>query len=128
MHDRTMSIYAVTYDYSDDAALRDEHRASHREYLAGLAEEGIVLVSGPWGPDEAPGALLIFRGDSVDAVRELGQTVVMVTHELDAAAYADDVLVIADGEIRAHLVDPEPAALVSALRPGTSIAAGGATR
>lgn len=71
MHDRTMSIYAVTYDYSDDAALRDEHRASHREYLAGLAEQGVVLVSGPWGPDEAPGALLIFRGDSVDAVREL---------------------------------------------------------
>ena len=40
------------------------------------------------------------------SVRELGQTVVMVTHELAAAAYADDVLVIADGGIRAHLADP----------------------
>ena len=31
------------------------------------------------------------------SVRELGQTVVMVTHETDAAAYADDVVVITDG-------------------------------
>jgi putative ABC transport system ATP-binding protein len=33
------------------------------------------------------------------SVRELGQTVVMVTHETDAAAYADDVVVLADGLI-----------------------------
>ncbi|GAA3656382.1 ABC transporter ATP-binding protein [Nocardioides ginsengisoli] len=33
------------------------------------------------------------------SVRELGQTVVMVTHETDAAAYADDVIVLADGLI-----------------------------
>ena len=41
-------------------------------------------------------------------VRELGQTVVMVTHELDAAAYADDVVVLADGAVRAHLVGRYP--------------------
>ena len=40
------------------------------------------------------------------SVRELGQTVVMVTHEVDAAAYADDVVVLADGTVRAHLVEP----------------------
>jgi putative ABC transport system ATP-binding protein len=50
------------------------------------------------------------------SVRELGQTVVMVTHELDAAAYADDVVVIADGAIRAHLVDPSTDRLVATLR------------
>ncbi|HEY0814609.1 MAG TPA: ABC transporter ATP-binding protein [Pseudonocardia sp.] len=33
------------------------------------------------------------------SVRELGQTVVMVTHERDAAAYADDVVVLQDGRI-----------------------------
>jgi putative ABC transport system ATP-binding protein len=32
-------------------------------------------------------------------VRELGQTVVMVTHESSAAAYADDVVTVADGRI-----------------------------
>ncbi|MQW74249.1 ATP-binding cassette domain-containing protein [Nocardioides sp. dk4132] len=50
------------------------------------------------------------------SVRELGQTVVMVTHELDAAAYADDVVVLADGAVRAHLLDPTPDALVATLR------------
>ncbi len=49
-------------------------------------------------------------------VREMGQTVVMVTHELDAAAYADDVVVIADGAIRSHLVDPNADQLVASLR------------
>ncbi|MDT0200520.1 ABC transporter ATP-binding protein [Nocardioides sp. AE5] len=49
------------------------------------------------------------------SVRELGQTVVMVTHELDAAAYADDVVVIADGRVRNHLVDPGREALVAEL-------------
>jgi putative ABC transport system ATP-binding protein len=33
------------------------------------------------------------------SVRELGQTVVMVTHEHDAAAYADDVVTMRDGRI-----------------------------
>ncbi len=33
------------------------------------------------------------------SVRELGQTVVMVTHDRDAAAYADDVVTMADGRI-----------------------------
>jgi putative ABC transport system ATP-binding protein len=32
-------------------------------------------------------------------VRELGQTVVMVTHESSAAAYADDVVTVTDGRI-----------------------------
>ncbi len=50
------------------------------------------------------------------SVRELGQTVVMVTHDLAAAAYADDVLVISDGEIRAHLIDPTSDELVATLR------------
>ncbi len=33
------------------------------------------------------------------SVRELGQTVVMVTHDRDAAAHADDVVTMADGRI-----------------------------
>jgi putative ABC transport system ATP-binding protein len=50
-----------------------------------------------------------------ESVRELGQTVVMVTHELDAAAYADDVVVVEDGRVRAHLVEPTTADLLAAL-------------
>ncbi len=40
------------------------------------------------------------------SVREFGQTVVMVTHDPGAAAYADRVLFLADGRLRAELVDP----------------------
>ncbi|WP_107773189.1 ABC transporter ATP-binding protein [Nocardioides sediminis] len=50
------------------------------------------------------------------SVRELGMTVVMVTHELDAAAYADDVVVIHDGLVTAHLTEPAQDELVPALR------------
>jgi putative ABC transport system ATP-binding protein len=54
------------------------------------------------------------------SVRELGQTVVMVTHEVDAAAYADDVVVLADGAVRAHLTDPSSDQLLATLRGGTA--------
>ena len=50
-----------------------------------------------------------------ESVRELRQTVVMVTHELDAAAYADDVVVVEDGRVRAHLVEHATSDLLAAL-------------
>ena len=40
------------------------------------------------------------------AVRELGQTIVMVTHDPVAAAYADRVVFLADGKIVDELLDP----------------------
>jgi uncharacterized protein YciI len=58
-----MTIFAVTYRYSDDVATRDNLRTEHRDYLRRLADQGLLLVSGPFGPDEAPGALLLFRAD-----------------------------------------------------------------
>ncbi|MFE6385967.1 YciI family protein [Nocardiopsis dassonvillei] len=57
-----MAIFAVTYTYApDSAAARDEHRPAHREYLAG---QDANLCSGPFGAEDAPGALLLFRADS----------------------------------------------------------------
>ena len=81
-----------------------------------VAQPDIVFADEPTGnlDSEASAEVLGFLRRSV---RELGQTVVMVTHELDAAAYADDVLIIADGRIRAHLVDPSADQLVAELRP-----------
>ncbi len=52
------------------------------------------------------------------SVREMGHTVVMVTHELSAAAYADDVVVLRDGAIAAHLHDADEASLVNLLAGG----------
>lgn len=65
-----MSLYAVRYAYSDDVAGRDEHRPAHREFLSGLAQEGVVVASGPLtdGPAEA---LLLLEGESADQVRDL---------------------------------------------------------
>jgi len=40
------------------------------------------------------------------AVRELGQTIVMVTHDPAAAAYADRALFLADGRVVGELADP----------------------
>jgi putative ABC transport system ATP-binding protein len=40
------------------------------------------------------------------AVRELGQTIVMVTHDPGAASYADRVLFLVDGRIVDQLTDP----------------------
>ena len=39
------------------------------------------------------------------AVREFGQTIVMVTHDAAAAARADEVIFLADGSIVDHMTD-----------------------
>lgn len=68
-----MTLFAVHYTYSDDTAARDEHRPAHREFLAGLADEGVILLSGPYATiEEAPdAALLVVRGDSAAEIVEL---------------------------------------------------------
>ena len=68
-----MTIFAVTYRYSDDIVTRDALRTEHRDYLRGLSDQGLLLVSGPFGPTEPAGALLLFRADDkahVDALVE----------------------------------------------------------
>jgi putative ABC transport system ATP-binding protein len=61
--------------------------------------------------DEPTGALDSRSGSELlgflrKAVRELDQTVVMVTHDPVAAGYADRVLFLADGKIVAEMADP----------------------
>ncbi|TWF80642.1 hypothetical protein FHX44_116585 [Pseudonocardia hierapolitana] len=65
------STFAVIYTYTDDTALREATRPSHRDYLRGLADEGALLVAGAWAPAEAPGGLLIFRADDKAAVQAI---------------------------------------------------------
>ena len=40
------------------------------------------------------------------AVRELGQTIVMVTHDPGAASYSDRVIFLADGKVVDEMLDP----------------------
>jgi uncharacterized protein YciI len=58
-----MTVVAVTYHYTDDVAARDRILPEHRAYLRRLADQGVLLVSGPYGPGEPRGALLLFRAD-----------------------------------------------------------------
>ncbi|MBO0610462.1 YciI family protein [Myceligenerans salitolerans] len=66
-----MTTYAVTYEYADDAAALDAHRADHRAFLRGLHESGTLRASGPQpavtsaeGATAAAGALLILEAES----------------------------------------------------------------
>jgi putative ABC transport system ATP-binding protein len=73
-----------------------------------VSQPDIVFADEPTGnlDSETSAEVLGFLRRSV---RELGQTVVMVTHETDAAAYADDVVVITDGlaaDVRPVVAEP----------------------
>ncbi|MEU5839895.1 ABC transporter ATP-binding protein [Streptomyces diacarni] len=64
--------------------------------------------------DEPTGALDTRTSQEVlklfrQIVDEIGQTVLMVTHDPVAASYADTVLFLADGQLAGHLNRPSPA-------------------
>ncbi|MBY8874584.1 ABC transporter ATP-binding protein [Micromonospora sp. PLK6-60] len=71
----------------------------------------IVFADEPTGnlDSQSARALLGFLRRAAD---ELGQTVVMVTHDPHAAAYADRVLFLADGRVDGELADPTAAAVL----------------
>jgi putative ABC transport system ATP-binding protein len=50
------------------------------------------------------------------AVTDLGQTIVMVTHDPVAASYADAVVFLADGRIVGHLEAPSPQTVLDQLK------------
>ncbi|GLZ06832.1 ABC transporter ATP-binding protein [Actinomadura sp. NBRC 104412] len=70
-----------------------------------LSRPTIVFADEPTGnlDSRTSSELLGFMRRSVD---EFGQTIVMVTHEPGAAAYADRVLFLADGRIVDEMADP----------------------
>ncbi len=47
--------------------------------------------------------------------RELGQSVVMVTHDPAAASYAGKVLLFANGRVEGHITDPTPQSVLAGL-------------
>ena len=75
----------------------------------------VVFADEPTGNlDSASGAeVLEFLRRSV---RELGQTVVMVTHDPAAAAYADRVALLADGRLAGEVTEPTADTVLDALR------------
>jgi uncharacterized protein len=67
-----MPTFAVTYQYAAGSAeVRDEHRPRHVAFLQSQFDGGRLLTSGPFGPAEDPGALLIFAGEDKAQVEAL---------------------------------------------------------
>ncbi|MBL6277966.1 ABC transporter ATP-binding protein [Micromonospora fiedleri] len=100
----------------DTVGLRD--RLDHRPaQLSGGQQQRVAcaraLVARPEVifADEPTGNLDSRAGAEVlnflrNSVREHGQTIVMVTHDPTAAAYADRVVFLADGQIVSELIEP----------------------
>jgi putative ABC transport system ATP-binding protein len=100
----------------DTVALRDRLKHRPAELSGGQQQRvaaaralasrpDIIYADEPTGNlDSRSGAgLLTFMRHSVE---ELGQTIVMVTHDPVAAAYADTVLFLADGRLVDRMADP----------------------
>ncbi|MFW6600339.1 YciI family protein [Propionibacteriaceae bacterium Y2011] len=66
-----MSLFAVTYTYTDDAAALDRHRPDHRGFLGALADRGTLRAAGPFSDDAGAGALLLIRADGAEEVRTI---------------------------------------------------------
>ncbi|MGP7960081.1 ABC transporter ATP-binding protein [Sanguibacter sp. A247] len=79
-----------------------------------VTRPSLILADEPTGnlDSRSAGDVLTFLRRSVD---ELGQTVVMVTHDPRAASYAHRVLFLADGRIADELNDPTPETVLERL-------------
>ncbi|MER6049193.1 ABC transporter ATP-binding protein [Streptomyces sp. BHT-5-2] len=90
-----------------------QQRVAVARALAGRPE--IIFADEPTGNlDSRSGAEIL--GFLRDSVRELGQTVVMVTHDPVAASYADRVVFLADGRVTDELSAPAPEAVLDRMR------------
>ena len=75
----------------------------------------IIFADEPSGNlDSKAGAELL--GFMRRAVDEFGQTIVMVTHDPNAAAYADRVVFLADGRYSGELADPNASQILEHLK------------
>lgn len=80
-----------------------------------IGKPAIVFADEPTGnlDSKATEQVLKFLRDSV---KQNGQTVVMVTHEAEAAAIADRVLFLSDGKIIGEIIDPTREAIFDVLK------------
>ena len=80
-----------------------------------ITRPDVVFADEPTGNlDSRSGAEVL--GFLRASVRELGQTVVMVTHDPVAASYADRVLFLADGRVSGEMRAPTPQSVLDYLK------------
>ena len=81
----------------------EQQRVAAARALAGRPD--IIFADEPSGNlDSSSGAELL--GFMREAVKQLGQTIVMVTHDPAAAGFADRVVFLADGVVVGEMVEP----------------------
>ncbi|WP_139738296.1 ABC transporter ATP-binding protein [Actinomyces wuliandei] len=79
-----------------------------------MTQPAVVFADEPTGNlDSSSGTRILYL--LRDMVSELGQTVIMVTHDPKAASYADEVLILADGKARETIQEPTQRAVLEAL-------------
>ena len=130
-----LSTLAVTLGIQDRLSHRPSELSGGQQQRVAIARAliarpEVVFADEPTGNlDSRSGAeVLSFLRRSV---RELGRTIIMVTHDPAAAAYADRVVLIADGAIAGDIANPTPESVLAgldALRTFESTADTGATR
>ena len=91
----------------DELSGGQQQRVAVARALASRPE--IVFADEPTGnlDSRASGEILAFMAR---ATAELGQTIVMVTHDAVAASHAGRVVFLADGRISDEMVEPDPSA------------------
>ena len=84
----------------------------------------VIFADEPTGNlDSRSGAEVL--GFLRDSVRGFGQTIVMVTHDPNAASYADRVVFLADGRVVAELTGPTPESVLDTMKRLDAIAGDG---
>lgn len=66
-----MPLFAIIYRYVDDNELISTHRPEHRRYLRGLADDGELILAGPFGGPGPAGGLLVLDVDSQSRAAEI---------------------------------------------------------
>ncbi len=80
-----------------------------------LSRPEVIFADEPTGNlDSRSGADVL--GFLRRSVRDLGQTIVMVTHDPNAASYADRVIMLVDGRLVGELSEPTADSVLDALR------------
>jgi putative ABC transport system ATP-binding protein len=80
-----------------------------------VARPEVIFADEPTGNlDSRSGAEVL--GFLRDSVRQFGQTIVMVTHDPNAASYADRVVFLADGNIVDELISPTAEGVLDKLK------------
>jgi putative ABC transport system ATP-binding protein len=99
----TIGLTARLSHRPDQLSGGQQQRVAAARALAGRPE--IIFADEPTGALDSRSGLDLL-GFLQRAVRDLGQTVVMVTHDPVAAAHADRVLFLADGDIVDEMASP----------------------